>query len=56
MWEPWTEAADFSLSQIWVVQDHDPTNLNTVEAGWIVSLNLFVIEAPNTFINNLNCV
>ncbi|PSR96895.1 Very-long-chain 3-oxoacyl-CoA reductase [Actinidia chinensis var. chinensis] len=35
VWEPWTEASDFSLSQIWVVQDHDPPNLNTVEAGWI---------------------
>ena len=40
VWNPKPEMAEFSLSQIWLVSDTQQ-GVNTMEAGWMVSLCAF---------------
>ncbi|XP_028773392.1 uncharacterized protein LOC114730476 [Neltuma alba] len=42
VWKPNVQQNDeFSISQMWVVNNDDSQNLNTIEAGWMVSPELF---------------
>ncbi|XP_052176657.1 uncharacterized protein LOC127790960 [Diospyros lotus] len=55
VWNPKTEEGglgEFSISQVWVVSLNrsDPTNLNSVEAGWIVSPTMFGDNKTRFFI------
>ncbi|KAL5672520.1 hypothetical protein ACJX0J_016826, partial [Zea mays] len=52
LWQPVVEtASDFSLTQFWVVSgSYQANDLNTIEAGWQVSPNMYGDNSPRLFI------
>ncbi|THG08575.1 hypothetical protein TEA_024459 [Camellia sinensis var. sinensis] len=48
VWNPKTEANEFSLSQIWVISD--VTTLNIIEAGWMVNPGRYLDNQTRFFI------
>ncbi|KAH7352673.1 hypothetical protein KP509_19G057700 [Ceratopteris richardii] len=51
VWDPWVEhRSDFSLSQMWILGGSFDGNLNTIEAGWQVSPELYGDTRPRFFI------
>ncbi|KAG0460478.1 hypothetical protein HPP92_020775 [Vanilla planifolia] len=52
VWDPYIQVAnEFSLSQIWVVSgSYDQSDLNTIEAGWQVSPEIYGDTSPRLFI------
>jgi hypothetical protein len=50
VWAPQVStASEFSLSQIWVIAGSFGNDLNTIEAGWQVSPQLYGDNAPRFF-------
>ncbi|KAH7289894.1 hypothetical protein KP509_30G023000 [Ceratopteris richardii] len=51
VWDPWVEVAnEFSLSQIWILGGSFDEDLNSIEAGWQVSPELYGDGQPRLFI------
>lgn len=51
VWDPWVEdPSEFSLSQIWILSGSFDGDLNTIEAGWQVSPELYGDNRPRFFI------
>lgn len=51
VWDPWVEASnEFSLSQIWILGGSFDGDLNSIEAGWQVSPELYGDGRPRLFI------
>lgn len=51
VWDPWVEASnEFSLSQIWILGGSFDNDLNSIEAGWQVSPELYGDGRPRFFI------
>lgn len=51
VWDPWVEASnEFSLSQIWILGGSFDNDLNSIEAGWQVSPELYGDGRPRLFI------
>ncbi|KAL7234179.1 hypothetical protein ACSBR1_017718 [Camellia fascicularis] len=43
VWKPKVQQSnEFSLSQLWIVAGSYPSDLNTIEAGWQGSVNLYI--------------
>ncbi|KAL7204290.1 hypothetical protein ACSBR2_017373 [Camellia fascicularis] len=43
VWKPIVQQSnEFSLSQLWIVAGSYPSDLNTIEAGWQGSVNLYI--------------
>ncbi|XP_042392522.1 uncharacterized protein LOC121983901 [Zingiber officinale] len=50
VWAPKvTSSSEFSLSQIWIISGSFGTDLNTIEAGWQVSPQLYGDSSPRFF-------
>ncbi|MCO5585693.1 hypothetical protein L7F22_039629 [Adiantum nelumboides] len=51
VWTPWVETSnEFSLSQIWILGGTFDNDLNSIEAGWQVSPELYGDGRPRLFI------
>eukprot|EP00250_Pteridium_aquilinum_P011226 c19922_g2_i1 orf=540-2027(-) len=51
VWDPWVETSnEFSLSQIWILGGSFDDDLNSIEAGWQVSPELYGDGRPRLFI------
>ncbi|XP_047324696.1 uncharacterized protein LOC124928204 [Impatiens glandulifera] len=50
VWNPRTEENDFSLTQLWLVDEVHSSKLNSIEAGWTVHPNLFGDNKTRFFI------
>eukprot|EP00250_Pteridium_aquilinum_P014665 c22130_g1_i1 orf=218-1579(+) len=51
VWDPWVEdQSEFSLSQMWILSGSFDGDLNTIEAGWQVSPELYGDSRPRFFI------
>ncbi|KAH7429694.1 hypothetical protein KP509_09G061800 [Ceratopteris richardii] len=51
VWDPWVEtSSEFSLSQIWILGGYFDDDLNSIEAGWQVSPELYGDGQPRLFI------
>lgn len=42
VWKPNVQLRnEFSISQLWIINDDDDQNANTIEAGWMVRIYRF---------------